>query len=230
MKKILSLLLLGVGFTACFGQSGIILSSDNMLEGSLLQERINSSKMGKTLTYDDILGSPYVDKNFREAKIADGYQNLPVRYNSYKDEVEFKGNSGIMVIPKEQKFNTIEILDPSIILVYLNTNDENSGYFYKLNNGKILLYKKIITKFIDVIPASSSYTEDKPANFKTLDPIYYIQIEENKFIKKPKTKKDFLNQIPSDKKEILNTYFNNNKVKFDKEEDLKKLVQFLDQN
>ncbi|NMR35981.1 hypothetical protein HIO71_17520 [Chryseobacterium aquaticum] len=227
MKKIV-LSILTIAFSFSFAQSGIILSKDNMLEGSMLHDMVTSAKAGRSLKYDDILGSPYSNQNFSKAKIAEDYEMIQVRYNSYSDEVEFKNENGVMVLPKENKFSKIEILSPKQTLIFVNTKDDLNGYFYELLNGKTSLYKKIKTKFIDVIPASSSYASEKPATFKNLDPIYYIKTEKG-FIKNPKNKKEIIEQLP-EKKEVLNTFFSQNKIKFDKEEDLKKLVTFLNQN
>jgi hypothetical protein len=44
-----------------------------------------------------------------------------------------------------------------------------------LANGKNSLYKKIKTKFTDVVPAANSYASERPANFRTLPAVYYIK-------------------------------------------------------
>ncbi|UZT96838.1 hypothetical protein ODZ84_16665 [Chryseobacterium fluminis] len=109
----------------------------------------------------------------------------------------------------------------------LETNDDMSGYFYELVNGKNKLYKKIKTKFIDMVPALNSYATDRPASFKTLEPVYYIKTE-NGFIKKPKNLKEITQQLP-DKKEAIEEFAKSNKIKFNNEADLIKLVKFLNQ-
>jgi hypothetical protein len=186
------------------------------------------SSTGKVLSYDEILGSPYLDKNFHIAKIAENPEQLPVRYNSYNDEIEFKKDDKILALPKKSEFSRIQTASPKQILVLLETSDELSGYFFELVNGKNSLYQKIKTKFTDYVPAPNGYASDKPATFKTLDPVYYIKTEKG-FIKKPKNQRDIIEQFP-DKKEGLTTFFKSNKIKFDKEEDLIKLVTYLNQN
>lgn len=223
MNKKILLSLLSVSSILTFSQQTL---SINQVTGS--QAVFNAGSDSKSFKYEDISGSPYFDKKFHEAKIADNYEKISVRYNSYKDEVEFQKDGSPLVLPKEAKFSRIEITSPKQTLVLLETSDELNGYFFELVNGKISLYKKIKTKFIDYIPAPNGYTTDKPASFKTLDPIYYIKTEKG-FIKKPKNQKDIIEQFP-DKKEALTAFFKSNKIKFDKEEDLIKLVTFLNQN
>ncbi len=183
------------------------------------------STAGKTLKYEEIAGdSPY----FSNAKVAANYEQVPVRYNSYSDEVEFKKNGEVQVLPKTSDFSRIEVASPKQTIVLLQTSDDLNGYFFELDNGKNSLYKKIRTKFNDFVPAANSYASDRPANFKTLPPVYYIKTD-NGFIKKPRNQKEIIEQFP-DIKENLTAFFKSNKIKFDKDEDLIKLVTFLNQN
>ncbi|WP_312090324.1 hypothetical protein [Chryseobacterium sp.] len=227
MKKIL-ILTSSIASSILFSQE-VILSRYDLLGGTFSNSI--SSNNGKIIKYEDILGTPYIDSSFREAKIADNYQNVLIRYNSFKDHIEFKnGNSGeIMILPKEDKFNKIEILSPKQILVLLSINSEPTGYYYEVVKGNISLYKKTKVNFNDIKPASSPYSSDQPASFSNPTKNYYIVNSDNRVVKNPRNQKDFIQQMP-DKKEILTHYFKENKVKFDKEEDLKKLVQFLNQN
>lgn len=187
-----------------------------------------TSTTGKNLSYDEIQGSPYFDKNFYKAKVGNDYEEVPVRYNSYRDEVEFQKDGKTQVLPKDNKFSRIEIKSPKQTFVFLDTQDDINGYFIELINGKNSLYKKVKTIFRDAVPATNSYASDKPAQFKLQDPIYYIKTE-NTFIKKPKNQKEVLEQFLN-KKDVLTTFFKSNKIKFDKDEDLIKLVNFLNQN
>lgn len=225
MKKILAPIFLAI-FISLNAQNASFLSKGNMLDGGLFYAKINSN--GKTLEYNEIKGSPYVNSEFFSAKIAENYEKVDVRYNSYSDQVEYERDEQVYILPKESAFSKIEISSsPQQVLVMLNTNDEFSGYFYEIVDNKIGLYKKIKTKFIDAVPAANSYSSDKPASFKTLDPIYYIKTE-NGFIKSPKNQKDITAQF-SDKKDVLTKFFKENKIRFNNEEDLKKLVNFLNQ-
>lgn len=186
-----------------------------------------SENSNKVLKYDEIIGSPYFDTQFHTAIVATNFEKTSVRYNSYLDEVEFEKDGKPLVLPKEEKFSRIKFLSSNSTIVLLETKDNLTGYFFEIISGKISLYKKNKTKFIDAVPALNSYAKDRPAIFKALAPFYYIKTE-NDFIRNPKNKKEIIAQFP-DKKEALTAFFKENKIKFDKEEDLKKLVTFLNQ-
>lgn len=183
---------------------------------------------GKSLKYEDIKGTPYAENTFRLAKLAENYDETPVRYNSYRDEIEFKKGDEILVLPKQKEYSRISIKSPLETIVLLDTNDDLKGYFFELVSGKTTLYRKDKTIFRDAVPAANSYAASKPAEFKKQDPVYYIGIG-NKFIKKPKNQKEIIDALPN-LKEQVNKFVKENKIKFTKEEDLKKLVDFLNQN
>jgi len=211
----------------CFAQQQIV--SQNYSTGTQPIYYTLQSSSGKTLNYDDILGTPYPDKDFMRAKISGTTdEQVLIRYNSYNDEIEFKKEDKVLALPKKAEYGRIEVISPKKTFVLLDTSDELTGYFYELVNGKNNLYKKIKTKFIDFVPAPNGYSSDKPANFKTLDPVYYIKTDKG-FIKKPKNQKEIIEQFP-DKKDSLSGFFKSNKIRFDKDEDLIKLVTFLNQN
>lgn len=185
------------------------------------------STTGKTLNYDEIQGSPYFDSKFYDAKVAENYENILVRYNSYKDEIEFQKGNVVQVLPKDSKFSKIEIISPKHTIMLFEDEKENNGYFFELVSGKNSLYKKLVTKFIDVVPAANSYAAERPASFRKLDPSFYLNT--GKGLIKIKNQKSVTDGIP-DSKDKLETFIKSNKIKFDKEEDLIKLVTFLNQN
>ncbi|MGU3374017.1 hypothetical protein [Chryseobacterium sp. M5A1_1a] len=201
--------------------------SINDLGGDHAVFRVNSENSGRSLKYDEIIGSPYLNTDFQLAKIANNYEKAAVRYNSYLDEIEFQKDGKPLVLPKEEKFSRIEISSPKSTIVLLDTKDELSGYFFELVNGSNRLYKKVRIKFNDVVLAANSYASEKAAFFRTLDPVYYIQTTKG-LIRKTKKEKDILLFFP-DKKESIEAFFRSNSIKLNKEEDLIKLVNFLNQ-
>ncbi|MGE8434050.1 hypothetical protein [Chryseobacterium joostei] len=201
--------------------------SVNSLGGDHAVFGVQSENSGRSLKYDEIIGSPYYNTEFQLAKISDNYEKAAIRYNSYLDEVEFQKDGKPLVLPKEEKFSRIEIASPKSTIVLLDTNDELSGYFFELVHGSNTLYKKVKTKFNDVVPAANSYASEKAAFFRTLDPVYYIKTTKG-LIRKTKKEKDILLFFP-EKKEAIEAFFKSNSIKLNKEEDLVKLVNFLNQ-
>lgn len=221
MKKTITAVFLNI---ICLGYSQQTLSVNQVLGDTSVFGGIKSES-GKSLKYEDIKGSPYYDANFHLAKVADNYENVIIRYNAYKDEIEFQKDGKIQVLPKDSVFYKIEILKPKTVIVFLDTNDSMSGYFFELKNGKNSLYKKIKTDFKDVVPASNSYASEKPATFRTDAPQYYIKTAEGSFIKNPKNGKDIMQTTGNDN--VIESFLKSNKIKFNKEADLIKLLDFL---
>ncbi|WP_336686677.1 hypothetical protein [Chryseobacterium bernardetii] len=224
MKKIILTLAIS-SFSLGFAQQKLSINSITGFQSAFDDLK---NRMGKSLNFDEVEGSPYLNKKFTNAKVATNYQEASVRYNSYSDEIEFQKGDEVQVLPKSPTFSRVEFTAPAQVMVLLETSDDLSGYFIELVNGKNSLYKKIKTEFVDASPATKGYTDKKPASFNQLDPVYYIKTEKG-FIKKPKHQKDIQNEFP-DKQEVLNAFFKSNKIKFDKEESLIKLVNFLNRS
>lgn len=180
---------------------------------------------GKVLRYEDIIGTPYVDKTLKEAKISDKYPNVNIRYNAYKDEIEFRNGENLLVLPKEEQFNRIEIISPKQVLVYKSINGEPEGYYYELVSGKTSLYKKTGIKFTDFKLASNPYASDQAATFTALAPDFYLVVN-NQVIKNPKKEKEII-EMYNDKKDHLKSFFKQNIIKLNDEQNLIKLVKFL---
>ena len=226
MKKIIFsiICLFSLQFSAQFNSlvdNGLGLPSDNAVFN-----KVKDPATSKNMSYDEIQGSPYFDKSFTPAMMAENYDSAPARYNSYDDRIEYRKDDKIFFLPLENQFERVVFTSTNKIFVLLETNDDYKGYFLELINGENRLYKKIKTKFIESAPASNTYSTDKPAYFKTLAPFYYIETK-NGFIKQPKNQKEFLNSYIGDDKDKILIFFKENKIKFDSEKDLIKLVNFL---
>ncbi|AZA81917.1 hypothetical protein C1637_04920 [Chryseobacterium lactis] len=224
MKKII-ICILFTSSILTYAQFSLSNNGSGLLQGNAIFNKVNSSNGGKSLTYDEIAGTPYYGKGYNPAKFSGTEETALVRYNAFTDEVEVQKDDKTFVLPKNGTFNKITFTNSKEIIVKLDTGDDLSGYFFEIVDGKYGLYKKIRTKFIDAAPAANSYATDRPASFKSLDPVYYIKTP-NGFVKNTKATKDIIKGLPERKNE-LETYFNANKTRLDKQEDLIKLINFL---
>lgn len=184
-----------------------------------------SSKNGKQLSYDDIKGSPYLLKDFRPAKIADGYEIISARYNAYTDEIEFKKGDDIYVLPKNNDFSQINFVNNKDKLILIKDADELSGYYFKLTGDKNSLLKKEKVVFNDIVPSASSYESERPAKFLQQKPIYYLKTDKG-VIKKILNNNDIYDLFP-DKKQSLNKFVKEKNIKFNQENALIELVNYL---
>ncbi|AZB19458.1 hypothetical protein EG352_17585 [Chryseobacterium indologenes] len=185
-----------------------------------------SAPGARTIAYSDIQGDPYFKKDFTPTRFQGVTEPAPARYNTYLDEIEFKKKDDkVYVLPKSDTFPKLTFLDSKDTLVRLDTGDDLSGYFFEIVRGEYGLYKKIKTTFLNGEKADNAYSNNTPPSFKNLNPIYYIKTPDG-FIKNPKNSKECMDGLPG-KKEQLEGFFKSNKIKFNKQDDLIKLVNFL---
>lgn len=227
MRKIIISILL-VSFIPLSAQQMTTLSYDGsrLLNHTFYQ---NGDSNSKGISYDDIQGTPYYDKTFSPAKfiVADRAETAVARYNMYFDEVEFKKDEETYSLVPNSPFTRIEFTRTKETLVKLDTGDDLKGYFFELVNGKNSLYKKMKTEFKNAFTARNSYESDRPASFNAMDPVYYIKTESG-YIKKPRKLTEITDAFPG-KKDDIEKFAKTNNIKLNKEQDLIKLVKFLNQ-
>ncbi|WP_156173256.1 hypothetical protein [Chryseobacterium gallinarum] len=194
MKKIIILLLLTI-MSNIYGQGSVSMPTQ---EGFL--EKIFIEGLNESFKYSDINGSAYIDDTFRQAKVSQDYVAIEARYNTYKDEIEFKQNNQIYVLPKNSSFSRIEFLGTKEILVLLGLNGKE-GYFFELysKNNKALL-KKVTTTLTIPEKNKSTYADDSPPSFKTAIN-YYIGVGDH-FMEIPSKRKKIYDLFPSQKADL----------------------------
>ena len=131
---------------------------------------INADNLDK-----DIKGSPYLSKDFTPSRISKVYNIVATRYNIYKDEIEFKDDENIFLVPKLDPYSKISVDNgTNIILIegkyYINLYEKDNKY----------LLKKLRVKYNNPRVSSNSYQESEQASYEVMKPLFYIY--ENNFI------------------------------------------------
>lgn len=164
-----------------------------------------------------IFGSPYLYNDFRSSEISNVNENVNIRYNIYSDEIEFKRDDKIYILPKDSKYHLIRLKDDEKIRLV-------KGVYYILldENDQNFLLKKVAISFTDAKPALNSYTEDKPAEYRKEKPKYYLfydghLLEINKKI-------NFKNFKKADE---IEGFIKVNKINYTNEEHLVRLFDFI---
>ncbi|WP_027376583.1 hypothetical protein [Kaistella palustris] len=184
-----------------------------------------SSPQGEQLRYGDIEGSAYLYKGFETANIEGASSAIRTRYNTYTDTVELLNDDDIFELPKSQKYARISFPKTRTVLVYLNSSDIPAGYYFELATGKYSLYKKMKTEYRAGAKAVNSFTPAIMPRFENLNPIYYIKTD-SQFVKVPKNVKELATAFP-EKSAAINDFVKKNKVKMTQEQDLLKLINFM---
>lgn len=189
-------------------------------------------------TYDSkdrsAIGTPYLNEKFIPAKISiDNSKVYSVRYNAYSDEFEVKmAEDNIQTLNKAVENITITMVSTKELYGALNYTDSKTGldrgYFVFLtpDNENAKLYLKKAKRFIEAKPAQTGYDVDKPAEFKDAKETFYISVGDGYAQEVPKKKKEISKIWPEKAKEI-NAFVKSNKIKSNREEDLIKLVNYI---
>ena len=184
-----------------------------------------------------IEGSPYVIDEFTPAQISIlGNKIYPVKYNAFHDEIAVLTEDKSVYSLRKNSKNKIIVtyINPKkvyqIFKYFDDTNNEGSGFFIELTskNVNVKLLKKERIIFIGDKKSISSYAESEPAKYKRIKDKYFIKINSESAISLPKNKKEIAKLFPENQKVVLD-FIRDETIKFKKEEDLIRLIIFLNQ-
>lgn len=182
-----------------------------------------------------IEGSQYLNKEFVLARITsdDGEKVYSIRYNAYLDIIELQNeNRKIFSINKSIENISITIINTGemyeLIEFQKNKSEAKKGYLIHLTptTNTVKLFKRKKIKLTDAKPVSNSYDKPRPATYNKIPDQYYIKIGEDKAVLASKKKKDILKLFPENSG-VISDYIKSNKIKVSKEEDLLKLINFI---
>ncbi len=189
-------------------------------------------KKVRTLESIKIQGSPYLDKMFAKAKIDKIDQAVFMRYNVYNDEFEYiTPKKDSLILDKIEAFGEIVFANTNKkFKLKTYTNSDNKlfyGYLVELySKNKTLLYKKDNISFTDEKLAKTTLEQDKPAKYSANTPFYFIKYSDKMPSEFPSNKKGLI-KLFSDKKSEIEVFFKENKIDFNDENHLKKIVDLI---
>jgi len=180
-------------------------------------------------TYNDVEGSPFMQKEFREGRIQlkDGrLYSGKLRYDMYTGEMQFIAKGIVYVIAFPEDIEYIEIEDVKFIYTpYLLTpsgTNPKESYFIVLMDGdnKLLAKKEVL--LLDAVPAKP-YVDPKPAQFSKKNDSYYIK-KKNLSAVKIINRKSLISILEDKEAEVLD-FIKKEKISHKNQEDLKKLIE-----
>lgn len=227
MKKKILILCLPLAttlFPAQNGNDNVFMSSDKIFT---LGKRVKSGEY----TID---GNPYSNgKNFDKVSIESYSKNVQdLRYNAFADEMEFSNKNEIYYIDKveETVINFPTLSKTYIVKKYDYLGNTKVGYLVLLNkkDEKYGLFKREKVELIPGEKSSNAYGKDANDYYAKEKDLYLIS-KDKSFYKFPKNAEDLAEQFSLDKKNIQN-FSKSNKINFNKEQDLIKLIEFINQH
>jgi hypothetical protein len=220
MKKILfAVLAFAFGIT-----SGASQNSDNA--------RVSGSTYINPATKKDApKGSPYNQTAFARAKVLAVNVDAYLRYNVYADEFEFiSPKNDTLILDKIDDYASIHFsgLNRKYILVpYTEGKKLVYGYLIDVyqKNGYGLLKRENIG-FTEAKVAKTTLETAMPAKYNKLSDSHFFKNKEAGIVSFPDSKKALIKLFP-DKKDAIETFVKDNKIDFDQQADLIKVVDFL---
>jgi hypothetical protein len=181
------------------------------------------------LNEDEIDGSPYLNREFEKGSIytvqRQQYNEIPLRYNIYNDNLEFKTpDNEIMalaapeIVEKAVLGNNVLTFSP-----YLVANKTKTGFFLILEEGKASLFAKPAVAFQNATEPAA-YKDAEPARFVKKADEYYIRIGSEQAVI-ISSKKDLIAAFP-DNRDKIESFISKNKIKTNKPEGLKEVVKY----
>lgn len=180
------------------------------------------------LEYKDIDGNPYSNEELIPGTIAfvsgNHMENVPLRYNWYRKDMEFENEGKILAIPVMQDIDYIVINDTKYVpFYYIKTI---RGYLIEVVKGDYSLFRNEDVRFIDAKPPASGYDQFQPAKFEWKNPRFIVITSNSEIFEINTNKKKFPLQFPGFEEEI-ETFCKEHRINLKNETDLKSVIDML---
>jgi hypothetical protein len=217
-------------FFACFSQ--VILAQNITIQN--LQDfykkfKTSQFEQGLINQTSEISGSPHEINDFIDGEVTTKselkYVNVPLRFNIYANEMEFKTDDGTVLF-----LATPEIIDHIIIgenkyiyTPYAVGGRLLRGYFKIITGGKAsLLVKQNIT--LRNAEPPQPYKDAQPAVFLKMQDEFYVRVAPAE-AQKVSNKKELL-AVLKDKSKELDDFQKKNKTRVNRLDDMVKLIEY----
>lgn len=174
-------------------------------------------------TYSDVEGSPYLQPDWMRGTVkakhnGKTYQLAKMKYDAYKDEVEYEENQKLYRFSKE----ITEFSTPSGLFRNGFSSIESftpQSFYEVLHDGNLKLLKKHFIRIVTEKPYNSATETKRFTKEETL-----FLWKDNKMYRLKKDKKAILELLGSKQPEI-EAFIKEQKLKLSKEEDILKVVE-----
>lgn len=183
---------------------------------------VPGAKEDKSDFFKKIAPKMYASVDYLAAMVDDINESFFLRYNIYRDEMEFLKNGKTLYLKKNEKRKIIFSKSQENFRLFKLNN--KLRYFTVHNIGDNLLLSRKIVEYQEAKLAASSYQKDKPADFKMKENKKYIRFNQT-LVEVPKRKNKF-NTIFGPQSSAIKKYVKNNKLNIKNIEDLKTIVQY----
>lgn len=178
-------------------------------------------------------GSPYLDLEFKPAKIGEREKDYLVRFNAYEGSVEVWIRANKVVELQSKGEERIKMLDGSkkeyIIAKYKDQKGEvKTGFLEELSsNEKYSLYLRERIKYFKKTKAEG-YAKAKPARFEKTAEQFYLKLPNNKTaIFLPGNKKKFLSVFGPKNASKAKAFIKKKRLNLSKADDIQSVLAHI---
>jgi len=231
MKRFAFFLIISFIATAAFSQSNYTQSQSGFTLGEATLDYINfenTDELNRKISFGDIGGSPFLNNEFISGEVYTTskiqYDNVKLRYNIYTDQIEFESDGKVLAIAQPETTEKIVFGGYTIQYIpYSYSKKISKGYLILLEEGKASLYARPKVTFEEAEEAGA-YKKAEPPKFVRISDTYFIKVGTGEAT--AITKKKDLEEVFPNNKDKIKTFIKKNKVKPNKEESLKELVNY----
>jgi hypothetical protein len=213
-----------------FGQNDLKVQTDEIAQISdmenLLRALNYSSLSG--FTEEDIEGSAYLDEQFDSGTVSLNtgikYADIPLRYNVYNDQIEFRSRNGQMFnINNPESIRELTIGKTKFIYSDCIQNNKEKKFFAEvILEGNVSLIKHHRIKLQAAKPAETHKAAQAPRFVRIPSEFYILRNQESKYFKNEKE----LLLLLSDKSKELKEMIKKEKLSVHAEKDLVQIINF----
>lgn len=216
-QKFTTLIMLFLAFLT-FGQS-----SNNEYNNYMYHlGTVTTTRGDHSAEIEKITSKMYLSDNYLQTKIDDEKVEIPVKYNIYRDKMEFSKNGQTFFLNKESvKKLTFVDLDKNYEVFKFKGELK---YFETHNSGNNRLLSREIIKFVNAERPKSHYQKQQTADFKKGKDKFYIKFN-NTIVEIPSKNSNFYSLFGKNKKKIKK-FIKSNKLSIKKVDDLKKIIEY----
>jgi hypothetical protein len=182
-----------------------------------------NTKIDKTEEFKELAPKMYISSKYSAANVDNIVETFFLRYNMYRDEMEFSKNNQLLYL-KKTKGRSIVFQYPKVNYKLFELNNELK-YFIVHNDGKNQLLSRQVVTFQEAQPPKNSYVSGKSADFVRNKDLFYIRFDNDNIIEVPGNKKKFYAIFKGNESKIKK-YIKSNKLNIKDIEDLKKIVDY----
>jgi hypothetical protein len=221
MKKLIPILLFFLLVQGILSGQVMVVNDANLRNPEIMILR------NTRLSYDQISGKPYLADTFEVSRVYlkdKTSLEMKLRYDIYSDEMEIRNKTQAYYLVKN-RIDSILLKDLKFVYTEYAGNSKNSmAYFIVITEGKNTLLLKKRVEFFDQDKAKP-YADTRPARFETKADLYYF--------KKGKDPAVQLSSLKAFRKDFPDLYLKSQsfiqteKISFKKQDDLIRLVNYL---